>query len=562
VVRQIVSDQPPEGAYPCYSRSPQMAKDVRQLRDEAAKAASDGKHKRALECYAELERLESQDAQWPKRIAETYRKLGKSAEAVTAYERAADRYAQNGFLVQAIAVCKLILQIAPNHISTQQKLATISAEQSVGPSRLGRMSTSQAAYDSAHSDEPSAGESASFSMSDAVPLVVEAVETSGLTLRPPSMQPTPPLPIARPKTRSSPITLAPGTAIDSVALGSIVPGSHQMRGDGSSPGIMVIPLGDDDPRSPVYHRPPSSGGIVIDSDDDAVELDASDFEEAEELELGDIEEVPLPAPKRISDAAKRALQATPLFADMSPAALERLIAKLDLRTLANGEVLFREGDAGDALYIVTEGEVSVATDGPPRVEMQRLGAGSFFGEVALVTDTPRTATVSAATTCELLKVSRETLAILLDEHPAVLGALLRFVRDRLVDRWTRTSPLFSPFDNKERLALVARFRFLEIEAKSKIVLANSKPDGLYILLAGKAEMVKGGRTLAMVGPGELLGENALLGNVAGQVEVVASSKCFALCLPAADFREIIMTHPHVLEYVGEQAEQRQRLSIY
>ncbi|HTR50537.1 MAG TPA: hypothetical protein VMJ10_07515, partial [Kofleriaceae bacterium] len=88
-----------------------MARDIRKLRDEAHEATAAGKYKRALAAYLELERLEPRDAQWSKRAAETFRRLGKDKDAIGAYARAADRYAQSGFLVQAIAVCKLIVQI-------------------------------------------------------------------------------------------------------------------------------------------------------------------------------------------------------------------------------------------------------------------------------------------------------------------------------------------------------------------------------------------------------------------------------------------------------------------
>jgi len=64
------------------------------------------------------------------------------------------------------------------------------------------------------------------------------------------------------------------------------------------------------------------------------------------------------------------------------------------------------------------------------------------------------------------------------------------------------------------------------------------------------------RTLGTLGPGELIGETALLNGGQFKSDVVAKGKSLALCLPAADFREMIMTHPHVLEYIGEAADSR------
>src|SRR5262249_55207329 len=116
-----------------------MARDVRELRDEATAAAAAGKHKRALAAYLELERIEPRDAQWSKRAAETYRRLGKDKDAISAYARAADRYNQGGFLVQALAVCKLILQIDPNNDEALRRIASMNEQIGAGPTRASTM---------------------------------------------------------------------------------------------------------------------------------------------------------------------------------------------------------------------------------------------------------------------------------------------------------------------------------------------------------------------------------------------------------------------------------------
>src|SRR5512146_1690966 len=112
-----------------------MARDVRQLRTEASDAFAAGKFKRALAAYLELEQLEPRDAQWSKRAAETYRRLGKDKEAIAAFTRAADRYAQSGFLVQALAVCKLILTIDAKNGEALRRLASMNEQVGAAPSR-------------------------------------------------------------------------------------------------------------------------------------------------------------------------------------------------------------------------------------------------------------------------------------------------------------------------------------------------------------------------------------------------------------------------------------------
>jgi CRP-like cAMP-binding protein/tetratricopeptide (TPR) repeat protein len=532
-----------------------MAKDGRALREEAAAAVAAGKHKRALSAYLELERIEPNDAQWAKRAGETYRRLGNNANAIDAFERSAERYGQNGFLVQAIAVCKVILQIDPNHADTLRRLAQMNEQIGAGQTRAATMAENNPALH----ENPS----------------VAAIRV-GRTTADPSIRPgddglsrprreyesyrrakqsTPPLAVSRSKSR--PIALPLGAALDKVELKTEVPESHPR--EGNEPGIHVIPIDDFEFEQDTTHNLERSALPRLELAPEAV-VDP-EISESTELDLADLEEIPLPQPRVIGAAAARALASTPLFAGMPSDALQALVENLQLVSLLSGEPLFHQGDPGDALYVIVEGELSVQGEGPPRVEMSRLGPGSFLGEVALMTDQPRSATVVCLQDAELLRIDRHTLSRVLANHGDVLRAVLRFVRDRLVDRWMRTSPLFRPFNDAQRIELAAKFKFLEIDAGTVILGAGGRPDGLYIVLAGQFLVMRNKSAVAQLGPGDLIGETALLSGGSFRSDVVAQGKGLALCLPAAVFREVIMTHPHVLEYIGEQAEHSRRLQI-
>ncbi len=521
-----------------------MAKDGRALREEAAAAVAAGKHKRALAAYLELERIESNDAQWAKRAGETYRRLGNSANAIEAFERSAERYAQNGFLVQAIAVCKVILQLAPNHADTLRRLAEMNEQIGAGQTRVQSMAENNPALHEnpnvAAIRQGRAPEVPSFDDGWSRPR----------RAKPPT---SPEIAVARAKSR--PIALTLGAALDTVELKTEVQSSHPRQGN--EPGIHVIPIDEEDFEQ--HTTDVERAGIpVLDAVDDELQHEIT---ESTELDLSDLEEIPLAQPRVIGHAAARALAATPLFAGLPSDALQALVANLQLVSLERGELLFRQGDRSDALYVIVEGEVSVQSEGPPRVEMSRLGPGAFLGEVALMTDQPRSATVVCVASAELLRIDRHTLSRVLANHGDVLRAVLRFVRDRLVDRWMRTSPLFRPFNDAQRIELAAKFKFLEIDAGTIILGAGERPDGLYIVLAGEFLVRRDGSALAQLGPGDLIGETALLSGGTFKSDVVARGKGLALCLPAAVFREVIMTHPHVLEYIGEQAEHSRRLQI-
>jgi CRP-like cAMP-binding protein len=593
-----------------------MARDVRQLRAEASEATSAGKYKRALAAYLELERLEPRDAQWSKRVAETYRRLGKTKDAIEAYARAADRYAQSGFLVQAIAVCKLILQIDPRNDDALVRLASMNEQVGQGPTRTmamvdanptlaenekvqalragrgsGQYATQPDDRNRPNTTAPPIAVSRTHTPQHvaiprkvtpeqlavprkftpdqlAIPRKVTPVNLANMSSESPEEairgrkpHSTPP-PIAISRTKSKPVTLPPDKAIESISLKDEVENSFERE---ENSGVYVIPIDEPPPLPPPDDATPVETedeyseplAVEIESPDDDMSVDALE----EELQMEDIEEIPLPEPRIVGAAAAEALASTPLFAGLSQEALGSLVQQLTLVHLAKHDVLFREGDPGDALYVICEGEVSVSAEGPPRVEMARMGPGAFIGEVALMTDQPRSATVTATLDAELLRIDRKTLATVLATHGEVLSAVLRFVRDRLVDRWQRTSPLFRPFDANQRAEIASRFKFLEIDAGTKLLSANARPDGLYIVLAGRFQVKRDGSAVATVGPGELIGETALLGSGIFKSEVVALGKSLALCLPAKDFRELIMAHPHVLEYIGEAAEHSRKLQI-
>jgi len=547
------------------------------LREEAAAATAGGKFKRALGAYLELERAEPREAQWPKRAGETYRRLGNTKNAIEAFNRSAERYAQNGFLVQAIAVCKLVLQIDPQHADTLRRLAQMNEQIGAGPTRAANMAENNPGLHAnpnvaalRHGTVPPRNATQPPSTRPARDTVHPRLRRDtdpldALATRRPEVDPvdalnnprsrdnTPPV-IAVSRTKSKPITLPPDAALDRLHLSKEVPASQLRRP--SMPGIHVIPLDKDLGDEPADDQRDSVPEIEI-----APLAVEQEVDESTELELSDLEEVPLPAPRAIGLAAQRVLAATPLFAGLPREALEALVENLSLVPLEPGEHLFVEGDPSDALYVIVEGEVSVQAEGPPRVEMSRLGPGSFLGEVALMTDQPRTATVTGLTTAELLRIDRATLSRVLGNHGDMLRPVLRFVRDRLVDRWTRTSPLFRPFDDTQRAELAAKFDFLEIDSETKLLRAGVRPDGLYIVLAGQFVVSRDGSTIATLGAGDLIGETALLSGGAFKSDVTARGRGLALCLIASDFREVIMTHPHVLEYIGEHAEHSRRLHI-
>lgn len=127
------------------------------------------------------------------------------------------------------------------------------------------------------------------------------------------------------------------------------------------------------------------------------------------------------------------LRSTLLFRGLDDEAVRALSSSLTETKLRRGEVLFREGDSGDRLYIMTEGKVKLgrsSSDGRENL-LAILGPGQMFGELSLFDPGPRSATVTAVTDCTMQSLSHAELISWLDGRPEVARGLLAQLAGRL-----------------------------------------------------------------------------------------------------------------------------------
>jgi voltage-gated potassium channel len=117
--------------------------------------------------------------------------------------------------------------------------------------------------------------------------------------------------------------------------------------------------------------------------------------------------------------------AVPLFQKLSPAALIEVVRSLRPRTVPAGAVICRKGDRGDQMYFIVEGSVVVALPSPVRID-----SGSFFGEMALITGEPRSATVTAATEVSLLSLYSVDFQILSGSSPEIAEIIRKTALER------------------------------------------------------------------------------------------------------------------------------------
>jgi CRP-like cAMP-binding protein len=128
------------------------------------------------------------------------------------------------------------------------------------------------------------------------------------------------------------------------------------------------------------------------------------------------------------DAKMDLLKGVPLFAGCSKAELQRVASLADELDLAEGATLIREGERGREFIVVVDGTVRVTRKGK---KVRDLGAGDFIGEIALVSDVPRTATVTATSPVRLLVVTDRAFRALIEQTPSIATKVLQSLGERL-----------------------------------------------------------------------------------------------------------------------------------
>ncbi len=120
------------------------------------------------------------------------------------------------------------------------------------------------------------------------------------------------------------------------------------------------------------------------------------------------------------------LRESPLFAGVDHRTIHRVVEQATRRTYKAGDTIVRQGDAASALYLVLSGRVSISRemDGKES-KLVEQGPGTFFGEMALIEDHPRTASVTAIEPTQCLLVVAWEFTALMHAHPSVVEALFR-----------------------------------------------------------------------------------------------------------------------------------------
>ena len=128
----------------------------------------------------------------------------------------------------------------------------------------------------------------------------------------------------------------------------------------------------------------------------------------------------------------RMLQQIPLFSGVSPAKLKLLAFTSDRVSYRADEVLFLQGDEGNEAFVILNGRADILVDSPKGpIKVAEVGENSIVGEIAILCDVARTATVRAHTQLEALRISKDNFFKLMSDFPDMTLQVVRVLADRL-----------------------------------------------------------------------------------------------------------------------------------
>jgi tetratricopeptide (TPR) repeat protein len=393
-------------------------------------------YKGALDWFNTLLQKDPRNTQIRLRFADTLVLAGSKKEAVKQLRVVADELAEKGFMIRAIAINKKILQIDPTQTDVHQKLASMNEERST------ETSSRAALQQLLHKPTDPLKRSSDAPAPKAAPAA-------------PAPAPTPPL-------KAAPAPIPEISLEESMAM--------EFGEVEAPPEIEIV---EEEARAlpeepPVFAEEPIAltEGNEPEKEAEELEVVVEAEEEPEVIELEAETEAPPVAAQSTSDEVESLIGALgedidslidsiiddigsasgaaparepapthiPLFSDLTAQEFIAVALLLVRRVAKVGEVIVREGDPGDSMFIVSTGEVRATLLQEGRqVPVATMHDGDFFGEMAVLSGEPRTATVTAVKTTELLELSREHLSEICARHPDV-EAKIRLAYDERVSR--------------------------------------------------------------------------------------------------------------------------------
>lgn len=225
-----------------------------------------------------------------------------------------------------------------------------------------------------------------------------------------------------------------------------------------------------------------------------------------------------------------------LFSQLDQESLKTIIFALEEKRVNKGDEVIKQGDQGDFFYVVEKGKVSYYVDGK---KVNDSSNGSSFGELALMYNSPRAATVVAESDCILWALDRMTFRRILLERTS---------RKRsMYDRFLKEVPLLKSLSSYERSKLADALNTENYVEGKNIVTQGEGGKNFYFIENGTADVIKDGKVVQKLRKGDYFGELALLYDSPRQATVKATSSLKVVTLGKSGFQRLLGPAVEVLK---------------
>lgn len=236
----------------------------------------------------------------------------------------------------------------------------------------------------------------------------------------------------------------------------------------------------------------------------------------------------------------QALSHHPIFSALPSNALEELSRGTKVHDYAPGQLIIRESDPGDSFYLIARGSADVSIGGVSGLEaiVARLNPGDSFGEAALVTGEKRNATVRAVGDCSCFRIDSKVFKDALQASGLEPEFVTPMLRSSSALRKSSVFKDMSPSSLRDLLGSAERKTW----AKGTTLMREGDPGSqFYIVESGKLEVSQSGSIVGEIGPGDCVGELALLNDAPRSATVTVQNDAILLSLDREQFRKIMFS---------------------
>ena len=264
----------------------------------------------------------------------------------------------------------------------------------------------------------------------------------------------------------------------------------------------------------------------------------------------------------VSERIREILPKAPLLVAATEEQIRELLLSSQFHRLFAGEVVFRQNDYSESLYMILEGsfEVLVKPDNGAEGAVATMGAGEFFGEMSLISGRRRTATIRAVSAAFLWEVSRKAMLKFAHTTPPAKDLI-----DRAFLIHAFQAYLFPNSHYSVLARLADRAKILKFERRDVIVQEGEQGDNFYFIRSGmvKVSRMRAGREIvvAYLCAGQYFGEMSLLSGEPRVASVTAIDKVQVIQLVKNDFFDFFESSPELKKRINQEAERRRLRNV-